>query len=185
MTALFGVNKAIPGYDLAAERHLTDEGNNLPETPRKDTAMQPHHSILLSGMFAALVMVAHAFRQGTSPNHRHARFTERHYHHRREVYPESTATLWRQDQPQRGGLQALLAADRRAAQGRAQRAADHDRRPGLRRHQHLRRRHPDAGHGSPGEGGLALHAVPFHRALLADARGADHRPQPPLGGASA
>ena len=29
--------------------------------------------------------------------------------------------------------------------------------------------------------GPALHPVPLHRALLADARGADHRPQPPLG----
>ena len=29
--------------------------------------------------------------------------------------------------------------------------------------------------------GLALHAVPLHRALLADARGADHRPQSSLG----
>ena len=29
--------------------------------------------------------------------------------------------------------------------------------------------------------GAALHAVPFHRALLADAGGADHRPQSPLG----
>ena len=47
---------------------------------------------------------------------------------------------------------------------------------------HLRRRHPDAGDGSAGEGGTALHAVPLHRALLADAGGADHRPQPPLGG---
>ena len=33
--------------------------------------------------------------------------------------------------------------------------------------------------------GLALHAVPLHRALLADAGGADHRPQPPLRWASA
>ena len=31
----------------------------------------------------------------------------------------------------------------------------------------------------------ALHAVPLHRAVLADAGGADHRPQPPLGRASA
>ena len=31
------------------------------------------------------------------------------------------------------------------------------------------------------QGGTALHAVPLHRAVLADARGADHRPQPSLG----
>ena len=69
----------------------------------------------------------------------------------------------------------------RAAQGRAQRAADHDRRRGLRRAEHLRRRHSDAGAGPHRQSGPALHAVPFHRALLADARGADHRPQPSLG----
>ena len=69
----------------------------------------------------------------------------------------------------------------RAAQGRAQRAAHHDRRPGLRRQRHLRRRHPDAGAGPHREGRAALHAVQLHRAVLADAGGADHRPQPPLG----
>ena len=31
------------------------------------------------------------------------------------------------------------------------------------------------------ESGIALHAVPFHGAVFADARGADHRPQPSLG----
>ena len=72
-------------------------------------------------------------------------------------------------------------AQRGAAQGRAQRAPDHDRRPGLWRFGHLRRRHPDAGDGSHREDGAALHPVPLHRALLADAGGADHRPQPPLG----
>ena len=47
--------------------------------------------------------------------------------------------------------------------------------------EHVRRRHPDAGPGSHREGGAAVHAVPFHVALLADARGADHRPQPSRG----
>ena len=81
----------------------------------------------------------------------------------------------------RDGLDALVAAARRAAEGRAQRPADHDRRRGLRRLRHLRRRHPDAGARPHREGRAALHAVPLHRALLADARRADHRPQPPLG----
>ena len=49
------------------------------------------------------------------------------------------------NQAQRRAVEALLAAARRAAQGRAQRAADHDRRCRLRRPQHLRRRDPDAG----------------------------------------
>ena len=40
---------------------------------------------------------------------------------------------------------------------------------------------PTPAHGPHRQGGAALHAVPLHRALLADAGGADHRPQPPLG----
>ncbi len=79
-------------------------------------------------------------------------------------------------------VEGLVAAARGAAQGCAQRAADHDRRRRLRRAEHLRRRHPHAGAGSHRQGRAALHAVPLHRALLADARGADHRPQPSLGG---
>ena len=47
---------------------------------------------------------------------------------------------------------------------------------------HVRRRHPDAGAGPDREGGTALYAVQLDRALLAHAGGADHRPQPPLGG---
>ena len=77
-------------------------------------------------------------------------------------------------------FEALLAAADRAAQGRAQRPADHDRRRGLRRRRHVRRRHPDAGARPHRADGAALHAVPLHRALLADAGGADHRPQPSL-----
>ncbi len=77
--------------------------------------------------------------------------------------------------------EALVAAAGRAAQGRAERAADHDRRRRLRRAEHLRRRHPHAGPGPHRQGGAALHAVPFHGPLLADAGGADHRPQPSLG----
>ena len=76
------------------------------------------------------------------------------------------------------GLETVVAAARRAAQGRAQCAAHHDRRLRVRRAEHVRRRHPDAGPGSHREGGAAVHAVPFHVAVLADARGADHRTQP-------
>ncbi len=59
---------------------------------------------------------------------------------------------------------------------------DHDRRSGLWRQRHLWRRHPDAVHGSPCEGGTALHAVLLHRTVLADAGGAHYRSQPPLRG---
>ena len=76
----------------------------------------------------------------------------------------------------------MVAADHRAAQGRAQRALDHDRRPGLRRARYLRRRDPDAGAGPDREQRAALHAVQLHRALLAHAGRAHHRPQPPLVG---
>ena len=54
----------------------------------------------------------------------------------------------RGDQGKGLGVQSLVAAARRAAQGRAQRAAHHDGRPGFRCTEHLRRRHPHAGHGS-------------------------------------
>ncbi len=107
--------------------------------------------------------------------------TERDHHDRRQATPATAAEIRRRDQGERQGFQAVVAAARRAAQGRAERAAHHDRRPGLRRVGHLRRRHSDAGDGPHRQGGAALHAVPLHRALLADARGADHRPQPPLG----
>ena len=80
---------------------------------------------------------------------------------------------------------ALVAAARRAAEGRAERAPDHDRRCRLRRAGHLRRRDPDAGAGPHREERAALHELPLHLALLADARGADHRPQPPRRPASA
>jgi hypothetical protein len=65
---------------------------------------------------------------------------------------------------------------------RAQRAAHHDRRRRLRLAQHLRRRDPDPGAGPHREERPALHELPLHFALLADAGGADYRAQPPLGG---
>ena len=77
-------------------------------------------------------------------------------------------------------LQAVVAAHHRAAQGRAEHPADHDRRPGLRRQRHLRRRRADAGAGPHRQDRPALHAVPFDLAVLAHACGGDHRTQPPL-----
>ena len=58
---------------------------------------------------------------------------------------------------------------------------DHHRRRRLRRAEHLRRRHPDADHGPHRAGGPALQPHVLDRAVLADARRADHRAQPPLG----
>ena len=83
---------------------------------------------------------------------------------------------------ERQAVQAVLAAQGRAAEGRAQCAADHDRRRGLWRLGHVRRRHPDADPGPDRQHGSALHAGPFDGTVLADAGGTDHRPQPSLGG---
>ena len=98
-----------------------------------------------------------------------------------QAAPGAAAEVRRQDRAQRRAVEALLAAARRAAQGRAQRAADHDRRRRLRRPQHLRRRDPDAGAGPHRQERPALHQLPFHGAVLADPGRADHRPQPSLG----
>ena len=86
------------------------------------------------------------------------------------------------DRPRCQRFQAVLAAARRAAQGRSQRSADHDRRPGLRRFEHLRRCHPNAGAGPGCEGRASIYAVPLHLALLALASGTAHRTQPSLRG---
>ena len=57
-----------------------------------------------------------------------------------------------------------MGAARRAAEGRAQRAAHHDGRRRLRRAGHVRRRHPDAGTGSHRERGLRY--TNFHSTSL-------------------
>ena len=67
------------------------------------------------------------------------------------------------------------------AQGRAQRGDRPHRRPGLRRHQHLRRPHQDRGARPPRAARASLQQLPHHGAFLADARGAQVRPQPPHG----
>ena len=68
-----------------------------------------------------------------------------------------------------------------AADGRAERPGRPDRRRRLRRLERLRRavRHADL---RAARGGRAqVQPLPHHRAVLADPRGAAHRPQPPLG----
>ena len=52
---------------------------------------------------------------------------------------------------------------------------------GFARAVHLRRRHPDAGARPHRQRRPALHQLPLDLAVLADAGGADHRPQPSLG----
>ena len=51
---------------------------------------------------------------------------------------------------------------------------DHDRRSRVRRLQHLRRRDSDAGNGSHREGGIALHPISLHRAVLSHTRSHNH-----------
>ena len=111
-----------------------------------------------------------------------ARFTQRHVDDRRPVAAGGAAAIRRDHQPRRPGIDALVAAHRGPAEGRAERAADHHRRRRLRRLRHLRRRHPDADARPDGGRRAALHPVPLHRALLADPRRADHRAQPPFVG---
>ena len=109
-------------------------------------------------------------------------FAQRHDHHHRKTNSASAPGIRRGDQGEGFGVDALVGAARRAAEGRAQRIAHHDRRPGFRSAEHLRRRHPHACDGSHRGAWLALHQFSFHLALLTDAGGAHHRPQSSFGG---
>ena len=71
-------------------------------------------------------------------------------------------------------------AEHRAAEGRPQHIADHDGRSGLWNFKRIRRRHSDADHGPHRENGIALHGVPFDRALLTLTGGDHHRTKPSL-----
>jgi hypothetical protein len=76
-----------------------------------------------------------------------------------------------------------VARGRRApAGGRAQHPDRHVRRRGLRPPEHLRRRDQHADAVAPGRGRHRLQPLPHHGHVLADAGGADDRPQPPSGG---
>ena len=68
-----------------------------------------------------------------------------------------------------------------AAGGRAQRAGHPARRRRLRRLERVRRAVQHADGGTPGRRRPALHALPHHGAVLADARRAAERAQPPHG----
>ena len=70
----------------------------------------------------------------------------------------------------------------RPAEGRAERAHRADRRRRLRRLERLRRPVPHAELRAPGGQRSQVHALPHHRAVLADAVGPADRPQPPLRG---
>ena len=78
------------------------------------------------------------------------------------------------------GLDAVVAGAAPRAARRAERAAGRPRRRRLRAARLLRLRHRDAGARRPRGARAALHELPHHRALLADARLPAHRAQPPL-----
>ena len=78
----------------------------------------------------------------------------------------------RRDQGRRPAVEALVGAAHRAAEGRAERAADHHRRRRLRRAQHLRRRHPDADDGPHRQRGPALQPTCHSTALCSPTRAA-------------
>ena len=93
------------------------------------------------------------------------------------------STTFRADHLRREGSGHEVSADqgRAAAEGRAQRAGDPHRRRRLRRDQRVRRSVPDPELREAREGRAEVHALPHDRAVLADAAGAAHRPQPSLG----
>ncbi len=73
---------------------------------------------------------------------------------------------------------AAAAVRGQGAGRRAQRPHRADRRHGVRPVERLRRAHPHADGGTPGQQRAALQPLPHHGALLADPRGAADRPQP-------
>ena len=167
------LNEAVPRGITVHPMHSQEE------RMMKTRAVLP---TILVFIVAVLLMAAPAFTQQTTGVPGSPSATD---HDRRQQLPPPPPKFGGVIKENAQGFEDLVAAAHRAAQGRAERAAHHDRRPGLWRQRHLRRRHPDAGARPHRQGGAALHAVQLHRAVLADAGGADHRPQPPLRRASA
>ena len=114
-------------------------------------------------------------------NDRHTRFAGRDNDDPRNPASAAGPEIRRRHQGRRAAIEAVVGAARRAAEGRAERVADHHRRFRLRRAEHLRRRHSDADHGPHCEPGPALQPRVLDRPVLADARRTDHRAQSSLG----
>ena len=120
-------------------------------------------------------------QRSRTAGHRYAGLAKRDHDRQPRAAAGARPEVRRRHQGRRAAVEGLVGAAHRAAQGRAQRAADHHRRRRLRRAEHFRRRHPDTHHGPHRERRSALQPHVLHRAVLADARRADHRAQPPLG----
>src|SRR5258706_6811057 len=127
-------------------------------------------------MFSYL-LIAGAKRKGQA-DQGPSELAQRPHHDGRKTASAPKTAIRRRDQGESLRVHGLVGPTRRAAEGRAQRAAHHDGRPGLRCTEHLRRRHPHACHGSHRSAGTALHQLPLYLALLTDAGGDHHRAQP-------
>ena len=104
---------------------------------------------------------------------------QRHDHAERAATAAARSQVRRRDQGEGLGVHPVVGAARRAAEGCAQRAADHDRRCRLRRAGDVRRGRSDSGPGPHRQQRAALHELSLDLAVLADAGGADHRSQSP------
>ena len=97
----------------------------------------------------------------------------------RTVLPIAEPDYPHETEARRARRQGAAAVRGEGAQGRAERHRLPDRRHRLRPREHVRRRHSHADARSSREPGAQVQPLPHHGALLADARGAPDRPQPP------
>ena len=116
-----------------------------------------------------------------SAGHGCSRFARCYDHHRREAASVAPSSIRRDDQGEGLGVNRLVGAPCRAAEGRSQRVAHYDGRPRFRGTEHLRRRYSHARNGSHRCAGPAVYQFPFYLAVLTDASGPYHRPQSSFG----
>src|SRR6516165_4455856 len=118
------------------------------------------------------------YHRSSSANHWHAGLAQRHRDNPGQPAARAATEVWWRHERATVEIQALVAAARGAIQGRAERAADHDGRCGLRYFQYVRWRYPDPVTRPDRRQRPALYANALHRAVLAHPRSADHRAQP-------
>ena len=95
-----------------------------PHTKVKWSRVMKTTALTLSGIsIIALISVPAVAQQVTGV----LGFARRHHHNHGKQLPPPAADVRRGDQGEGLGVEALVAAARRAAEGRAQRAAHHDR----------------------------------------------------------
>jgi FixJ family two-component response regulator len=128
----------------------------------------------------------HRAGQERAAGHRHPRFAQRHHHHQRQASAAARSEIRRGDQAEGLGIDRVVGAPCGAAEEGAQRAADHDRTT------------PASAAPAPSAASsrrprwtasrktaCATRISTPRRSVLADARRADHRAQPPRRPASA